>query len=146
MKFLLLSLAFSCALSSAGLAEFPVLPTGADIAPIVKLVVRSDRGEQLTELERDQVAVMVAYLKGFTDGLHPMQVLFPQGPVSIPNSVTIGQFAQILDVYIDKNPDCLKDPTSLVLFNCACLAYKNPNFMPALMPRRVEMPELKPKP
>ena len=81
--------------------------TGKDIVDNVKLVVRADKGEKLTEDETGRVQLMVAYLKGFTDGLHPMQVLYPQSPVLIPETETIGQFARHLDEYLATQKDAL---------------------------------------
>ena len=144
MKSLLLPLVLWCTVGLLCRAdEPPKLATGKDIVDDIKLVVRSDNGEKLTDEEKWRVSMMVSYIKGFTDGMRPMQVLFPQGPVQIPDSVTIGQFAKILDRYITDNPDSKNDPTSLVLFNCAFAAYQNPSFNPALMPQRIPMPDLK---
>jgi hypothetical protein len=116
--------------------------TGEDILPNVKLVVRADRGEKLTDDETGRVQLMVAYLKGFTEGLHPMQVLYPQGPVFIPETTTIGEFARHLEEYLTNDKQALTENSSLVIFNCAFSYYQNPNFNPILMPKRVPAPKL----
>ena len=114
--------------------------TGKDLVEVIKLVVRSDKGDQLSDMEKGRVQIMVAYLKGFTDGMHPMEELFPQGPVLIPQKVTMGEFAKCLDEYMTEHPDSLKEPSALVLYNCAFAYYRNPRFSPELMPRSVPLP------
>jgi hypothetical protein len=157
MKVPLFSIALCAALSTLCLADEPKAPadpteghaqavTGQDILPNVKLVVRADRGEKLTDDELGRMQLMVAYIKGFTDGLHPMQVMYPQGPVFIPESTTIGQFARNLEDYLTKDKQALTESSTLVLFNCAFSYYQNPNFNPQLMPKRVPVPpEMLPK-
>lgn len=145
MKYLLLPIALSYAFGAACLGDEPKRVTGQDIVANVKLVVRADHGEKLTEDETGRVQLMVAYIKGFTDGLRPMQVLFPQGPVSIPETVTVGEFARHLDEFLANDKESLQQNCSLVLFNCAFLYYQNPNFKPELIPKRIPIPELTPK-
>jgi hypothetical protein len=148
MKFPLLALASCIAMATVCLADDPKppakeapQPSGQDILPNVKLVARQARGENLTEDEKGRAQLMVAYIKGFTDGLHPMQVLYPQGPVYIPEATTIGEFAKNLEEYITNDKDAPGESSTLVLFNCAFVYYRNPNFNPALMPKRVPVPE-----
>jgi len=148
MKSSLLALASCIAMAATCLADDPKpssnepqQPSGEDILPNVKLVVREARGENLTDDEKGRAQLMVAYIKGFTDGLHPMQVLFPQGPVYIPEKTTIGEFAKSLEEYLTTDKQALTESCTLVLFNCAFSYYKNPNFNPALMPKRIPVPE-----
>ena len=114
--------------------------TGKDIASDVKLIVRADNGEQLTGEEKFRASVMAAYIKGIADGLHPIQVLYPVGPIYIPESTTIGQLAKAFDGYMDKYPASRDDPTALIVYNFAAEVYKNPNYNPALMPRVITLP------